>query len=177
MNNMYYDYQEEGAKIADGIIDNVQLKRRKILCDDLIIHHTDKASMNIHILIPRTTMDQVFGFIPEDESVYDYKVTDAEMRTRLLGKHPSPRGILDKGLDYLTDANIIIGSQTMRMGIAANNIVAQRTNVQASESTIRDADMAKEMVGFVKANILSQTSQSMLAQANQNSSSVLSLLQ
>ena len=177
VNNMYYDYQEEGAKIADGIIDNVQLKRRKILCDDLIIHHTDKASMNIHILIPRTTMDQVFGFIPEDESVYDYKVTDAEMRTRLLGKHPSPRGILDKGLDYLTDANIIIGSQTMRMGIAANNIVAQRTNVQASESTIRDADMAKEMVGFVKANILSQTSQSMLAQANQNSSSVLSLLQ
>ena len=50
-------------------------------------------------------------------------------------------------------------------------------NVTASESTIRDADMAKAFTDYTKANVLLQTAQSMLAQANQNSSSALSLLQ
>ncbi|MBQ7165081.1 MAG: flagellin, partial [Clostridia bacterium] len=52
-----------------------------------------------------------------------------------------------------------------------------RDNVTNAESTIRDADMAKEMMNYTRNNILLQTSQSMLAQANQNSSAVLSLLQ
>ena len=50
-------------------------------------------------------------------------------------------------------------------------------NVQNSESTIRDADMAKEMAEYTKYNILSQSAQAMLAQANQSSSAVLGLLQ
>ena len=58
-----------------------------------------------------------------------------------------------------------------------NNIVTSREATQISESTIRDADMAKEMTEYTKANVLMQAAQSMLAQANQNSSSVLSLLQ
>ena len=49
-------------------------------------------------------------------------------------------------------------------------------NTQSSESTIRDADMAKEMTGYTKANVLAQAAQSMLAQANQNKSNVLQLL-
>jgi len=49
--------------------------------------------------------------------------------------------------------------------------------VTASESTIRDADMAKEMTEYTKNNVLLQAAQSMLSQANQNSSAVLSLLQ
>gem|GEM_PF-5775976 len=49
-------------------------------------------------------------------------------------------------------------------------------NVQNSESTIFDGDMSKEMSEYTKSNILSQVVQSMLAQGNQNSSSVLSLL-
>ncbi|SFI47157.1 flagellin C-terminal helical region, partial [Selenomonas ruminantium] len=43
--------------------------------------------------------------------------------------------------------------------------------------TIRDANMAKEMTEYTKYNVLTQSAQSMLAQANQNNSSVLSLLQ
>ena len=50
-------------------------------------------------------------------------------------------------------------------------------NVSASESTIRDADIAKEMTNYTKNNVLFQSAQAMLAQANQNSSAVLSLLQ
>jgi flagellar filament 34.5 kDa core protein len=49
-------------------------------------------------------------------------------------------------------------------------------NLQAAESRIRDADMAKQMVEYTKNQILSQTGTAMLAQANQNSQLVLSLL-
>ena len=49
-------------------------------------------------------------------------------------------------------------------------------NLTASESVIRDADMAKEVTEYTKQNILSQAAQSMLAQANQLHSSILSLL-
>lgn len=63
------------------------------------------------------------------------------------------------------------------MNYTAANLVNTVENTQASESTIRDADMAKEMTNYVKSNVLAQSAQAMLAQANQNSSSVLSLLQ
>ena len=50
-------------------------------------------------------------------------------------------------------------------------------NIQASESRIRDTDMAQEMMNYTKSNILTQAAQSMLAQANQAPNQVLSLLQ
>ena len=59
----------------------------------------------------------------------------------------------------------------------SSNLTTASENVQASESTIRDADMAKEMTNYTKNNVLLQAAQSMLAQANQSSSNVLSLLQ
>ena len=64
----------------------------------------------------------------------------------------------------------------MRLQATGNNLVTELTNEQASESTIRDADMAKEMTEFVRANLLTQASQAMLAQANQTAGGVLSLL-
>jgi flagellin len=70
-----------------------------------------------------------------------------------------------------------IGSYLSRLEYTEANIVTSNESTQASESTIRDADMAKVMTEYTKSNILSQASQSMLAQANQTSASVLSLLQ
>ena len=49
-------------------------------------------------------------------------------------------------------------------------------NLAASESRIRDTDMAKEMTNFTRSQILQQAGVSMLAQANQSSQSVLKLL-
>ena len=56
-------------------------------------------------------------------------------------------------------------------------IIVSSENTQAAESTIRDADMAKEMTEYTKFNLLTQSAQAMLAQANQNASGVLSRLQ
>lgn len=87
------------------------------------------------------------------------------------------KGYLDTALDYLTGANTLVGAQIMRLEMTQANIVTSRESTTNSESTIRDADMAKEMTGYTKANVLAQAAQSMLAQANQNSSGILSLLQ
>ena len=86
-------------------------------------------------------------------------------------------GALDKGINYLLDAITLVGAQGARLEMTENNIVTQLENETISESTIRDADMAKEMTAYTKANVVAQAAQSMLAQANQNSSAVLSLLQ
>jgi len=57
-----------------------------------------------------------------------------------------------------------------------NSLSVAKENLAASESTIRDTDMAEEMVSFTKNSILSQASQAMLAQANNSSQGILQLL-
>jgi flagellin len=99
-----------------------------------------------------------------------------ESRESLLGVPPD-KGTLDKGLDYLIDANTLIGAQVNRLQNSNANITTNLENTQASESVIRDADMAKAMTSLIRSNILSQSAQAMLAQANQQGSSVLNLLQ
>ncbi|MBR4696109.1 MAG: flagellin [Selenomonadaceae bacterium] len=84
---------------------------------------------------------------------------------------------IDQALKYLLHAATSLGAQCQRMDAMGENIVTGNENTQASESTIRDADMAREMVAYTKANVIFQSSQSMLAQANQSLSSVLGLLQ
>ena len=175
-NTAVYDYQEKGAKIADGVLDNVIKDVRNVYANDLIIQHTDKANMNIHVKIPRTTLDHVFGYQTNEHDPSDYNVLTASMRERLLGRDPI-KGILDNGIEYLLSAVTLVGAQTSHLEAAHDNIVTQTENLTAVESKIRDADMAKEMAEYTKANILTQSTQSMLAMANQNSSSVLKLLQ
>jgi len=85
--------------------------------------------------------------------------------------------VLDNAVQKALDQQTTIGSVESRLSYTSSNLTTASENVQSSESTIRDADMAKEMTEYTKNNVLLQAAQSMLAQANQSSSSVLSLLQ
>ncbi|SEH23486.1 flagellin [Selenomonas sp. KH1T6] len=85
--------------------------------------------------------------------------------------------VLDNAVQKALDQQTTIGAIQSRLEYTSSNLTTSSQNVQASESTIRDADMAKEMTNYTKNNVLLQAAQSMLAQANQSSSSVLSLLQ
>ncbi|KKC48033.1 flagellin [Paenibacillus sp. D9] len=69
-----------------------------------------------------------------------------------------------------------LGAVQNRLEYTSNNLGTTTENLTASESRIRDTDMAKEMVALTKNNILLQASQSMLAQANSAPQGVLSLL-
>lgn len=70
-----------------------------------------------------------------------------------------------------------LGAVQNRLEYTSNNLGTTVENLTASESRIRDTDMASEMVKLTKNNILLQASQSMLAQANSQPQGVLSLLQ
>ena len=70
-----------------------------------------------------------------------------------------------------------LGAVQNRLEHTISNLDTSAENLQAAESRIRDTDMAKEMTTYSKQNILMQAGQSMLAQANQSTQGVLSLLQ
>ena len=85
--------------------------------------------------------------------------------------------VLDAAIQKALDQQTTIGAVQSRLEYTQSNLTTASENVTAAESTIRDADMAKEMTEYTKNNVLMQAAQSMLAQANQSSSNVLSLLQ
>ena len=167
------------ARIANGVLDNVVNDYRNTYVNNLVIQHTDKASANINVRIPQTTLDQVFGYKIGAGSLDDYSVMTSEKREFLLGQdYPTPiKGALDKGIQYLIDANTLIGAQIVHMESADANIITEQENTTAAESTIRDADIAKSAMDHATANILSQSTMAMLSQFNHSSSDVLNLLQ
>jgi len=85
-------------------------------------------------------------------------------------------GVMDNALHILAKQRADLGAYYNRMEHAAKGLMSAYENIQASESRIRDADMAEYMVEFTKNQILVQSGTAMLAQANAKSQSVLQLL-
>ena len=83
---------------------------------------------------------------------------------------------IDNAITKVLDEQTNIAGALSRFEFTATNITTMTTNDQSSESVIRDADMATEMAGFIRYNVLSQTAQAMLAHANQEPNNVLALL-
>jgi flagellin len=86
-------------------------------------------------------------------------------------------GTLDTALKDVSTVRAKLGAFQNRFEHTINNLNVAVENLSASESRIRDTDMASEMVNFTKSQILSQAGTAMLAQANQAPQSVLKLLQ
>lgn len=83
---------------------------------------------------------------------------------------------IDNALQSVTKQRADLGAYQNRFEMAAKGINIAAENTQAAESRIRDTDMASEMVNFTKNSILTQAGTAMLAQANNQSQNVLSLL-
>ncbi len=86
-------------------------------------------------------------------------------------------GIFDSALHAIAKQRADLGAYYNRMEHAAKGLMNAYENIQASESRIRDADMAEVMVDLTKDQILVQSGTAMLAQANAKSNSILQLLQ
>jgi len=136
--------------------------------------------------------DNALNFHVGAEANVAIKVGMTDMRSEALGlkgsdgtklnigtkeKANAAVNVLDNAIQKAIDQQTTIGAIEARLEYTSSNLTTSSENVQAAESTIRDADMAKEMTQYTKNNVLLQAAQSMLAQANQNSSAVLSLLQ
>jgi flagellin len=83
---------------------------------------------------------------------------------------------LDTAIETVSGSRADLGAVQNRLEHTVNNLNVAAENLAASESRIRDTDMAKEMMSFTRAQILSQAGTAMLAQANQAPQGVLSLL-
>ena len=135
------------------------------------------ASMWLHIGANMDQREQVFigtmttkglGIRLMDESFVTLMTPEDANRTI---------GVVDAALKIINKQRADLGAYQNRLEHAVRGLDIGAENMQASESRIRDTNMANQMVDYVKNTILSQSGTAMLAQANQRSSSVLSLLQ
>lgn len=135
------------------------------------------ASMWLHI---GANMDQRI-------QVYIGTMTATALNLRSLGDETimnleSPNeanraiGTLDEALKKLSKQRADLGGYYNRLEHAIRGIDVAAENLQSAESRIRDTDMAKEMVDFTKNQVLQQSGMAILAQANQSTQNVLSLL-
>ena len=85
--------------------------------------------------------------------------------------------LINQQIESVSTARANLGALQNRFEHTINNLNVAVENLSASESRIRDTDMAAEMVNFTRAQILSQAGTAMLAQANQAPQGVLRLLQ
>lgn len=83
---------------------------------------------------------------------------------------------IDAAISKVSMQRAGLGALQNRLEYTVNNLTTTNENLTDAESTIRDTDMATEMISYTKFNILQQASQAMLAQANQQPQAVLQLL-
>lgn len=126
---------------------------------------------------PMTTAEKQAKWTKEVWKYPASRVPESEISVLTQDKANKFIDHVDQALKYLIYTDTKLGAQSNRLNYTEANLVTASENTTASESTIRDANLGKEMTEKVKQDILSQTSQSMLAQANQLSSNVLNLLQ
>ena len=100
----------------------------------------------------------------------DMKIGDQDSAAKALDK-------IKSAINYVSDVRGTLGATQNRLDHTINNLSVMQENIQDAESTIRDTDVADEMMAYTKNNLLIQSAQAMLAQANQVPQGVLQLLQ
>lgn len=106
-------------------------------------------------------------------SVIASKISTATTTAASISKFTTS---IDAAINKVSSSRSKLGAVQNRLEHTINNLDVAAENLQASESRIRDVDMAKEMMQYTKANILNQAATAMLAQANQAPQGVLQLL-
>ena len=140
---------------------NIQIK------GGMRFHTGTESSQNLHV-----------AFAYADAKAMGLQDNDNKnIQVTTMDKAKAAMQLIDNSLNHALNQLTTIGAIQSRLEYTAMNLTTAHENTTSAESTIRDADMAKEMTEYTKNNVLMQSAQSMLSQANQNSSAALSLLQ
>jgi flagellin len=139
--------------------------------------NTVTASMWLHIGANMDQRAQVFIGTMTSQALNLRNVGDEQIMS-LASPDDANRaiGTLDEALKKINKQRADLGAYQNRLEYTVNGLNIGAENLQAAESRIRDTDMAKEMVEFTKNQVLTQAGTAMLAQANQSTQNVLSLL-
>ncbi len=144
----------------------------------------DRTEFNTQKLIDGSFEDKVFhiGANKDQNIEVSIEAMNAD-NLEIAGLKLDTQEAANEAIETINDAINQVSTQRAKLGAiqnrlehTINNLGASSENLTAAESRIRDVDMAKEMMEFTKNNILTQASQAMLAQANQQPQGVLQLL-
>lgn len=127
----------------------------------LWVQHGTRSGQRIHLYIN-----------PMDASTLGINTLSVRTRDEAL----STISAITTAIGYSLNEATTMGAYLQRLETTNLSIATMNENIQAAESTIRDADMAKEMTEYVRYNILNQSSQAMLAQSQQQEENVLGFI-
>jgi flagellin len=135
------------------------------------------ASMWLHIGANMDQRKQVFIGTMTSQGLGIRQMDDTFISLEDVDSANKAIGTLDAALKTISKQRADLGAYQNRLEHVVRGLDIGAENLQASESRIRDTNMANQMVEYVKNQILSQAGTAMLAQANQRAASILSLLQ
>lgn len=143
------------------------------------------SGQKIEISIANMDATSLFGGSTQDAAkATNFDVNTSNLKAYCKNLAVSSFSTAGSSMKFIQSAIALVSEQRSALGAVQNRLehtIANLDNIsentQSAESRIRDTDMAEEMVEYSKNNILAQAGQSMLAQANQSTQGVLSLLQ
>ncbi len=149
----------------------------EIIIDDIIVEEEDviRKYSDSDIWI-QSGSKNMSGFFIERPFVNSSILGVSNLSVSDYYKASCATAAVDRAVNYLNAERTKMGVQMNRLETAAKIDRQSSENTSTAESRIRDTDMAKEMVNYSKHNIVEQVGQNMLAQANQSTQGVLSLL-
>ncbi len=177
----------DGNQVATGTTAIANFDRLGIILN-LNDKYTDGDLNNTTLLISSGTGGS-FQIGPNDTSTDRIELTISDMRATgpklnltsvsvgSLSSSRSSIATIDLAISTVSQQRGDLGAVQNRLGFTIRSLNNTVENVQASESSIRDADVAEEVSGFTRAQILVQSSTALLAQANALPQSALTLLQ
>lgn len=160
---------------VDRIASQAEFNRMELLRGDFA-QGSQTASMWFHMGPNMHQREQVYiGTMTAD--ALKLRTNSVSITVSTAAKSNDVIGIIDDSLGKVMKQRADLGAYYNRLEYTAKGLMNAYENIQASESRIRDADMAEEMVEFTTNQILVQSGTAMLAQANARPQQILSLLQ
>ena len=182
--NINEELKQLGNEIA-SIVGNTKFNGKNVFTSsvDIAISHDASTKLTIDAAVKdgqTTGLNTIVKFTDGTDAV-DPSDDTFDSAFVALGVHGTAGDTTVADVEGMINAvntqRAVYGSQQNRLEHTINNLGTTSENLVAAESRIRDVDMAAEMVNYSKNSILAQAGQSMLAQANQATQGVLSLLQ
>jgi len=161
---------------VNRIASQAEFNKFKLLLGDYS-RTNPKASMWFHIGANMHQRERVYiGTMTAEGLSLKEKTGEFLANLSTADKANRTIGVVDEALQKIAKQRADLGAYYNRLEFASKGLMNAYENIQASESRIRDADMAETMVDLTKDQILVQSGTSMLAQANQKAQTVLQLL-
>ncbi|MDM5351420.1 MULTISPECIES: flagellin N-terminal helical domain-containing protein [Lysinibacillus] len=174
----------QSANDTNVTADRTALNKEVIALKSEIDRIAKNTEFNTQNLLDGSFSGKKFHIGANDGQAITLKIATMDTKGLKVSGTIDTQSKADKAIKNFNSALELVSSQRSDLGAVQNrlehtinNLGATSENLTAAESRIRDTDMAKEMMGFTKNNILMQAAQSMLAQANQQPQGVLQLLQ